>query len=275
MDINLIKQLRDRTNLSMNDCKKALEQSNSDIEKAIDLLKTWGDLKGKEKEAKIATEGKVYAFSTLKTGIFELNCSSSQMANSAEFQELLHSFYNIPGKFEDLRNYLSIKSKENILLRRNDVFENFPENSFRVCYNHPGNKLAVIVEFVVSSQLAMDALLKLESHQSFQENIAMQIAAMSPLVVSKENLPKEMIDRQNKIFESQLTAEKRPQAAWSKIIDGKFSKWKKEIVLLEQESIVSPKKSIGELLSELTSVIGGEMKISRFVRYALGEGLSN
>ncbi len=137
------------------------------------------------------------------------------------------------------------------------------------------------MEFVASNNEVIDALNKLNGHQSrqtasyvsFEDNIAMQVAAMTPLVVSKDDLPKDLLDRQQKIFEAQLAEEKKPQTAWPKIIEGKFSKWRKEVVLLEQESITTPKKSVGELLQELNAQLGGEIKISRFVRYALGEGL--
>lgn len=285
IDVKLIKQLRDRTALSMNDCKKALEQSSGDIETAIDLLKTWGELKGKEKEAKIATEGKVWTFSNNSAtvvGIMEVNCQTDFVANSNEFHGLLHALadktsLNPDGKFEALRKELVAKTGENIVLRRRTVWTDCPENSFRVWYNHPGNRLAVIVEFVASNRETFEAMHKLHGFfgtpNSFEDNVAMQIAAMAPLVVSKDDLSTDLTDRQQKIFEAQLVEAKKPQAAWPKIIEGKFAKWRTEVVLLEQESITTPKKTVGELLQELNQQLGGEIRISRFVRYALGEGL--
>lgn len=288
VDLKLIKQLRDRTSLSMNDCKKALEQSDSDVEKAIDLLKTWGDLKGKEKEARVATEGKVWTFSNNSTsvvGIVEVNCQTDFVANSKEFHGLLKAFAKTTidndAAFETLRKELVAKTGENIVLRREAIWNDYPTPGYpyRTWYNHPGNKLAVILEFVSSTEEVsgkfqrMNYEAQIQKQTSFADNIAMQIAAMGPLVVSKDDLPQDLLDRQQKIFESQLAEEKKPQAAWPKIIEGKFSKWRKDVVLLEQESIVTPKKSIGEMLQELNAQLGGEVKISRFVRYALGEGL--
>src|ERR1700722_20146061 len=287
VDVKLIKQLRDRTSLSMNDCKKALVESDGDIEVAIDLLKTWGDLKGKEKEARVATEGKVWTFSNHSAtivGIAEVNCQTDFVANSKEFHGLLSILANKLAsdnmeKFETLRKELVAKTGENIVLRRQEVWADVPDNSFRVWYNHPGNRLATIVEFVASSEEVfrkfrnMTYEIQMAKETSFADDIAMQTAAMGPHVVSKNDLPKDTLERQQKIFEAQLAEEKKPAAAWPKIIEGKFGKWRKEVVLLEQESITTPKKSVGELLQEFSTQLGGEIKISRFVRYALGEGL--
>jgi elongation factor Ts len=108
-----------------------------------------------------------------------------------------------------------------------------------------------------------------EAAIDFADECAMQVAAMAPLVVSKDDIPADMLVRQRRIFEAQLEEEKKPAASWQKIIEGKFIKWRKDIVLLEQESIKDSKKTIEQMRQEA----GKDVRILRFVRYALGEGL--
>lgn len=268
VDLKLVKQLRDRTNLGMNDCKKALEKSNCDIEVAIDLLKKWGDLKGKERANKVATEGKVGIYANngaSVAGIFEVNCQTDFCSNSQEFFDLTHSFSKMDGfsmdNFEEKRKELAAKTGENIVLRRHEQFTPSTRSSSIRWYVHPGDKLAVLVEVY--------APLMTEAAINFADECAMQIAAMSPSVVSKDDIPGEMLVRQRRIFESQLEEEKKPAASWQKIIEGKFIKWRKDIVLLEQESIKDSKKTIEQMRVEA----GKDVKILRFVRYALGEGM--
>lgn len=268
VDLKLVKELRDRTSLGMNDCKKALTESNGDIEAAIDLLKKWGELKGKERATKLATEGKIgiYANNSASfAGIYEVNCQTDFVANSPAFENLLNYLGNKMNgfsldEFEEKRKELVAKTGENIVLRRKEDF-NVSRNSALRWYVHPGSKLGVLVE--------VSAPLLTRGAMEFADEVALQIAAMAPLVVSKDDLPADMLVRQRRIFESQLEEEKKPQIAWPKIIEGKFIKWRKDIVLLEQESIKDNKKTIEQLRQEA----GKDVKIVRFVRYALGEGL--
>lgn len=267
VDLKLVKELRDRTSLGMNDCRKSLEEANGDIEAAIDLLKKWGDLKGKERANKLATEGKVAicANNSATQGIiYEVNCQTDFVANSDEFFNLIHSFSKLGGfatdKFEEKRKELVAKTGENIVLRRKEQYT-VGRNSALCWYVHPGDKLAVLLEVnaPVLTRAAMD----------FGDEAAMQIAAMAPLVVHKDHIPADMLVRQRKIFEAQLAEEKKPAASWMKIIEGKFIKWRKDIVLLEQESIKDNKKTIEQMRQEA----GNDVSIVRFTRYALGEGL--
>lgn len=267
VDLKLVKELRDRTNIGMNDCRKALEESNGDIEVAIDLLKKWGELKGKEKANKIATEGKVgiCANNSATQGIiFEVNCQTDFVANSPAFDILMQSFSKLGGfstdLFEEKRKELVAQTGENIVLRRMEKFV-VDRNSALCWYVHPGSKIAVMLE-ITSPALTRQIL-------DFGDECAMQIAAMSPTVISKDDIPAEVLVRQRKIFEAQLQEENKPQAAWQKIIEGKFIKWRKDIVLLEQESIRDSKKTIEQMRQDS----GKDVKIVRFVRFALGEGL--
>jgi elongation factor Ts len=277
--IQQLTELRERTSLPLKDCDRALKTAGN-VEDAIVLLKTWGTLKGKEKSSRIATEGVVRTFSNNSgtiVGIFELNTETDFCSRSKEFNELADMLCDKMNefdetKFESARHDLIAKSGENIVLRRKEVYTTkdaanssaFTVDTYRTVYEHPGNRLGVIVEFVCENPTAMFV--------EFADEIAMQIAAMAPVVVGGDNLSTDMLAAQQAIFEGQLTEEKKPVAAWPKIIEGKFAKWRKDVCLLEQESIKEAKKSIGQVLAETEKKLGCKITISRFVRYALGEG---
>jgi elongation factor Ts len=274
VDLKVVKELRDRTNLGMNDCKKALEQANGNIEAAIDLLKKWGELKGKEKANVVATEGRVALFANnaaTVAGLIEVNCQTDFVAKSPEFFDLVNSFSKMDGfsetEFEKKRHNLIAKTGENIVLRRRDTFT-VADGCKLHWYMHPGDRLAVLMEvygWPNTSHFGKEVL-------TFADDCAMQIAAMAPLVVTKDQIPGDMLIRQRKIFEAQLAEEKKPEQAWPKIIEGKFNKWRKEIVLLEQDSIKDPKQTIDMIRQGIDKHIGGQVQITRFLRYALGEG---
>lgn len=284
--VSLIKELRDRTSLGLADCKKALEQSDNNIDAAIDLLKQWGELKGKEKENKIATEGVIRSYSNNSgsvQGLVEVNCQSDFVAKGAAFQDFVNTVCGtLQGKgaagFEAQRKELIAKTGENIVVRRNETWSGINPFSIKYIYTH-NDSLATMVKVDIPElqnegrYTTGDFFLKHPEIFEFTTDVALQVAAMSPLVVSKDNLSADLLDRQQKIFEAQLTEDKKPAQAWPKIIEGKFSKWRKDIVLLEQESIKDPKKTIEQVRSELSKKIGYEVTISSFVRYALGEGI--
>ena len=281
-NIKGITELRERTNLPLKDCARALTEAGN-VEDAITLLKKWGELKGKEKAHKIATEGIVKTFSNNSAtvvGIFELNTETDFCSRSKEFNDLAEMLCNKfdfdETKFEHARHDLIAKTGENIVLRRKEVYTTkdaanssaFTVDTYRTVYEHPGNRLGVIVEFVCENPTAMFV--------EFADDVAMQIAAMAPICVSKDDISSEMLDKQRVIFEGQLVEEKKPEQAWPKIIEGKFAKWRKDVCLLEQENInpaKNGKKSVGQVLEDTEKELGCKITIARFVRYALGEGV--
>jgi len=143
-------------------------------------------------------------------------------------------------------------------------------------YIHAGSRVGVLVE--VNCQT--DFVARNEEFQQFVDQLAMHIASEKPEYVTAEEIDEAAITKQKGIFEGQLeeeakeTGKKKPPQAIEKIIEGKLNKWKKQVVLLDQEFILSEdKKTIGKLLDELTAKIGEKLSIRRFVRYELGEGI--
>jgi elongation factor Ts len=142
-------------------------------------------------------------------------------------------------------------------------------------YVHPGNRIGVLLEVNCET----DFVARNEEFVEFAENVALQIASMSPQYVRREDIPEEVAQKQRGIFEGQLREEeessgkKRPESAIEKILDGKLDKWMKENCLLEQGFIHDEKKTVQEVADELTGKIGEKIVVRRFTRYELGEGI--
>lgn len=280
LNLKLLKELRDRTNIGMNECKKALQEANNDIDIAISLLKKWGELKGKEKSSVIATEGMVVAKVDhfLNIGVIvEVNSQTDFMSRNQDFRHFVNRYIEHllclddfvsadAKKIEDLRHKLIATTGENVVaLRFNRCCCEGKKNLYLVEYNHPGNKLSVLVEFQTPTRD--------KEFIEFANDVALQIAAMNPIAVSKNDIPSDVLEAQMDIFKCQLKEENKPEHTWAKIIEGKFVKWRKENVLLEQSSLKDDSKSVSQIMEELKVKLNVDIKISRFFRYSLGEGI--
>lgn len=295
----LIKELRALTQAGMKDCKDSLEEVGWNLQKAVDAVKAKGLSNTTRNATKTAAEGVVQVVPYFKSDsnsitMVEINCQTDFVANSPDFKKFadhvglmfsavdLFSFNGNLGQLQyktdngtltDLemnRKELMATTKENIVVRRWWRVEAAPVTGLVCSYLHSNSKIGVIVSLETSPGL-------LDSNSAelleFGEELAMQIAAMSPLAVTREQLPQEEVDRQKGIFETQLTELNKPQAAWPKIMEGKFNKWYTDVCLLDQESVVMPKTSVKDLIAAKGKQLGGEIKVLNFVRAAVGEGI--
>jgi elongation factor Ts len=137
-------------------------------------------------------------------------------------------------------------------------------------YIHSNNKLGVIVELNCET----DFVAKTDDFQTLGKNIAMQVAAAAPLVVSREDLPEEVLEREKEIFRNQALESGKPEKVIDKIVEGKLEKFYSEVVLLEQPFIKDDKVAIEELLKETIGKLGENMVIKRFARFIVGEEAS-
>ena len=193
----LIKELREKTGAGMLNCKKALEETNGDIEKAIELLREKGLSAAAKKSDRIAAEGIVDS------------------------------------------------------------------------YIHLGGRIGVLVEVNCET----DFVGKNEDFKSFVRDIAMHIAAANPLYISKEEVPEKVIEKEKSILKAQALNEGKPENIVEKMVEGRIKKYYQEICLLEQPFIKDPDKTVEEIVKEQISRIGENIRIRRFVRYEMGEGL--
>lgn len=136
-----------------------------------------------------------------------------------------------------------------------------------MAYVHPGNRLGVLVEVNCET----DFVAKTEEFQTFAKDMAMQIAATNPLAVIRDEIPKEVADRELDIYRTQAREEKKPEHVVEKIVQGKLEKYFQEVVLMEQSFVKDPSKIVKEYLLEVSGKLGERMSVRRFVRYQLGE----
>jgi elongation factor Ts len=134
-------------------------------------------------------------------------------------------------------------------------------------YIHPGSKLGVLLEINCET----DFVARTEDYQNLAKDIAMQIAAATPLVVERSQLDPEVLDKEREIYRTQAIAEGKPEKVVDKIVDGKIEKYFQEVVLLEQPFIKDQDISVSELLTAAVGKIGENIKVKRFVRFRLGE----
>jgi elongation factor Ts len=284
-----IKELRNLTQAGMAACKDALTEAAGDMNKAVDIVKAKGLANVNARSSRVGSEGRVVA---LKDGnkltLVEVNCQTDFVANSEGFRNFVEQvsvslgtmdLFKFGGdltqvslgkqSLEDLRKETCAATGENVVVRRWAVEEVSSENAAVAAYVHSNAKIGVAVSFEASDP----KVLSMPIVQEMMSNVAMQIAAMNPVSVSRDRVAQEELDRQKAIFETQLRDANKPEVAWAKILDGKFNKWFTEVCLLDQESVMVAKKSVGTVVSELAQELGCELKVLNFVRLQVGEGI--
>jgi elongation factor Ts len=287
----MIKELRERTGAGMADCKAALVEAKGDMEQAVEIILKKGIVKAAARAGRIATEGEVRTLvaSDARSGVIvEVNCQTDFVSRGDDFKGFVTKVAEVAAKaakgadlgaqkflgtdktVEVARQELVAKTGENMVIRRWDRLEAKGAHAFVHAYVHMGGKLAVLLSVEAPSESSKNAAPFLQ----FVDNCAMQIAAMNPMVVHKDELHPSHVAKQKEIFQAQLKEEKKPEQAWPKIIEGKVAKWLTEVTLHGQDNVWDPGKgNIDKLRQELAKELGGEVKLHGFIRFALGEGL--
>lgn len=288
ISIELIKELRARTGAGLGDCKKALEESNGDIEKAIDLLKQWGIAKAVKKISREAKDGLVRVYKTSdgkRAGIIELNCETDFVARTDEFQQLADmlvklvaekDFKNVQEllnyehdgeKIENIIKQHITKFGENIVLRRIGKMETEKDNLYIDTYLHFGSRLGVLLKVEVDKPefLGDEDLLKVI------HDLSLQIAALSPIAIKREEVPKEIIEKEKEIYREQVKKSGKPEKIVERIVQGKIEKFYSEICLLEQSYFRQPEKTVSEFLKENENKFGVKIEPKEFLRFKIGE----
>ena len=269
-----VKELRERTGAGMLDCKKALEATSGDMEKAIDWLREKGISKAAKKESRVAAEGLTVANTEGNTAVvLEVNCETDFVAQNENFKELvdniMRTLLHNDVKTMDEANQLTIeggsetiseaivnfvaKIGEKISFRRFERIEKTDSQVFGI-YSHMGGKItAVVVLDGTSEEVARD--------------VAMHVAAMNPTAIRRDEVPAELVERESHVIKEQVMGEGKPADIAEKMVTGRLNKFYKEICLEEQAFI---KDSNTNVLNYVKSN-GGE--IVSMTRYAVGEGI--
>lgn len=288
VSIAQIKELRERTSAGMGDCKKALAESEGDMDKAVEIILKKGQAKSAKRAGKVAAEGTVVAdvFAGGKQAVLvEVNIETDFSARNERFTKFVDRVAAAAKEAEagaDLSkavhegktlaehaDELTAVIGEKITLRR---FAKLAVEGSGFChsYVHMGGKIGVIIALTADS----DAVAGHEAAKTFADETCMQIAAMNPMVLKRDELDEAEVKKQAEIFEAQLREDPKPkpEKVWPKIIEGKVNSWCKEVVLLDQES-AQHKKPVAELLTAAGKEAGGKLEIAGFARFELGEGI--
>lgn len=283
--LELIKQLRTITQAGMKDCSDAIAESNGDLEKAIDIIKTKGLNITSGREGRVASEGMlaIKASDALATMV-EVNCQTDFTARSEGFSKFAETvsnnlyasaavstepFNSASVALETARNQVVSTTKENVVVRRWWIEEGVSTLSKIFFYTHSNSQIGVLLTLLAPSLEARNS----KEFNDLGNDLVLQIAAMKPLAISVDRLDPQEVERQRAIFIAQLTEAKKPQAAWEKIITGKFNKWHTDVCLLDQESVITPKTSITQTIQAVSTKLGGTVEVVNFIRAQVGEGI--
>ncbi len=286
-NIEMLKKLRDSTGAGMKSCKDSLEESNWDYESALDLLKTKGLNIISNYMGKPASEGVIAIDKRANwSSMVEVNCNTDFCAKTDDFRIFAQSVATALSDAVHFENELNVNDSS-ILAFQNKLVSTFRENisigrminrrRYQAYdkvfdYLHSNQKIGVLVTLGLDSSLPNERASEIFNSKNFNQlgnDIAMQIAAMNPLAISFEKLDASNVDRQKNIFQSQLASMNKPEASWPKIMEGKLTKWYKEVCLLNQESVVMPKITVEQMIKNVSPAIN----VINFERYQVGEGL--
>jgi elongation factor Ts len=267
-----VSRLRKVTGAGMMDCKNALQESDGDFNKAIEIIRKKGQAIANKRADREATEGVVIAKTNndaTKGAIIVLNCETDFVAKNDSFIKFAESILDKaisenPDNLEDLKQ-LKIEGKtinDKVIEQIGIIGEKLTlsyydkiESSHVIPYIHPGNKLATLVGLNKVADIQVG------------KNLAMQVAAMNPVAVDKDDVPPEIIENEKEIGREQARREGRPENILDKIAEGKLNKFFKENTLLNQEYTRDNKKTIRQYLQETDS----ELKVTGFRRYSLND----
>jgi elongation factor Ts len=278
-----VKQLREKTGAGMMDCKRALEKTGGDMDKATDFLREQGITKATQKASRTAKEGLI--FSTLaekdKLGVLvELNCETDFVARTDDFRKLADEtadwiiknkptdIKQVTESIKDAVNQVIAKLGENINVRRFALFQ-MDDNSDGIIHNyiHPGDKLGVLVELTCKSNSAVQD----QGFRQLAKDIAMQIAATNPLVVTRDGLDSDLLEKEKDIYRTQAKNEGKPDKILDRIVQGKLEKYFQEVCLLEQPFVKDQDRTVQQRIEEVQGKLGEEICVGKFARFRLGD----
>lgn len=284
----LVKELRTKSGAGMMDCKKALTENDGDINASIDWLRTKGLATAAKKSGRIAAEGLIGVSVNGNTGaIVEVNAETDFVGRNEDFQALVRNIasasmgangdldslnnasYGDTGESvgETLTNAISTIG-ENMNIRRTDCLN--VAHGIVASYIHNG---------VVAGLGKMGILVALESEgdtaklEALGKQIAMHVAATSPQSISVDDLDPEIVARERTVLSDQARESGKPEAIIEKMVDGRISKFFKEVVLLEQIFVIDGENTVKQAVENAAKEMGAAIEVTGMVRYAVGEGI--
>jgi elongation factor Ts len=283
----LVKELREKSGAGMMDCKKALSETDGDMEAAIDWLRTKGLATAAKKSGRVASEGLVaFAVDGTRGALIELNAETDFVARNTEFQEFASTLATLALAADDIealggvdypdtgRNVseeLTHKIAtigENMSLRRIESVSVGSGSVVSYMHNSTAPGLGRIGVLVALESSADTAVL-----EELGKQIAMHIAATSPASLSVDDLDPESVQRERDVLIEQAKASGKPQEIAEKMVEGRMKKYYQEVVLLEQTSVIDGETQIAGVVANAAKSAGTDIELTAFARFNLGEGI--
>ncbi len=283
-----VQTLREKTGVGMMDCKKALIESDGDMDKAIDILREKGLASAAKKASRVAAEGTVAAYNDGKAGaLVEINCETDFVAKGEPFISLANKVAKtiVTEKPADVDALLKVKAadsdktvedevqdvflalRENMKIRRFELVEGHVAT-----YIHAGGTVGVMVSFDTD-----DATAAKPEFDVMGKDVAMQVAAMSPSYLDEASVPAEVLEKEKAILIAQMKEDPKmagkPEQVLAKIVEGKIGKYYKENCLLDQAFVKDGDISVSKYVANVAKELGADIKVTGFVRFAKGEGI--
>jgi elongation factor Ts len=283
----MVKNLRDKTGAGMMDCKSALGETNGDFEAAVDVLRKKGLSKAAKKAGRVAAEGLIGVASDGNVGaLVEVNAETDFVAKNEQFKEFVKRAAALAleeeGALEKLlkREFTKGANVEQTLTSLvSTIAENMSERRTIMLAVEPG-VVASYVHNASSPELGkIGVLVALKSSgdkaklAALGRQIAMHIAAASPLALKPEHLPKEIVDRERKIQADVARESGKPENVIEKMLEGRMRKFYEETVLLQQTFVVDGETQMSKVVEKASKELGTLVEIEGFVRFQVGEGI--
>jgi len=284
---SMVKELREATGAGMMDCKSALAETNGDMSAAIDWLRKKGLSKAAKKSSRVAAEGLVgVATEGTRGAVVEVNSETDFVARNETFQamvtEIAQLAISAQGDIDALKAAKTANGKavvdvvtdnvatigENMNVRRTGYIE--VSDGVVASYVHgqvvPGlGKIGVLVGLESTGDKA-----KLAAHG---RQIAMHIAAASPIAVNPEEVDSTLVDRERDVLAAQARESGKPEDIIAKMVEGRLRKYYEEVVLLHQIYVIDGESTVGKAVKEMEKDVGAPIKVAAFARFAIGEGI--
>ena len=281
----LVKELRDKTSAGMMDCKKALNETDGDIEAAIDWLRKKGIAKADKKAGRVAAEGLVAVATAGTSGVLvEVNSETDFVARNAEFQTAVANVATaalgvdstealrdaqVEGKsVTDYLTALVAKIGENMSLRRmtklsvsSGVVEGYIHNAATTGMG----KIGVLVALESTGDAA--------ALQTLAKKISMHVAATSPLALTTDDLDQAVVQKERDMLKAEALESGKPEAIVDKMVEGRMVKFFKESVLMTQMFVMDPDRNIETVIADEAKALGAEITMSGYVRMEVGDGI--
>ncbi|MEP4768272.1 MAG: translation elongation factor Ts [Roseibium sp.] len=282
----MVKELREKSGAGMMDCKTALKENGGDMEAAVDWLRTKGLAKAAKKAGRIAAEGLVgVAADGAKAAVIELNSETDFVARNEGFQDLVSnvakvavatdgaveaiSAANLDGKsVADSITDAIATIGENMNLRRSSVLA--VKEGVVATYVHGAvkdglGKIGVLV--------ALESSGDKDKLNTLGRQVAMHVAATSPLALNTDELDQAVVEREKSVFSEQARESGKPENIIEKMVEGRLRKFYEEVTLVKQAFVINPDQTVEQAVEALAKELGTDVKLSGFVRFALGEGI--